>query len=321
MAATIIYNGENAGAFKDCLSKTIPAILDADKDTIYLDADLMNCIGTYAYAKEHPDRAINCGIAEANMAGIAAGLSIAGFKPIMHSFAPFASRRCFDQIFLSGGYSENDITVIGTDPGVTAAFNGGTHMPFEDMGLYRMIPNATVIDATDPVLLEDVLRQCVNRKGVKFIRVPRKSNKKMYAEGSTFEIGKGVVTKEEGHDCAVIATGMMTGMAMAAAEELAKEGIKVSVIDMFTVKPLDEALVLEYAKKCGCVCVCENHNKIGGLTSAVSELLAMKAPAPVEHVAVEDVFGEVGPQDYLEERFDLTPSHIVKAVKAAVARK
>lgn len=319
--ANIIYNGETAGAFKDTLSKTIPAILEADKDAIYLDADLMNCIGTYSYAKDHPDRAINCGIAEANMAGIAAGLSIAGFKPIMHSFGPFASRRCFDQVYLSCGYSGNNVTVIGTDPGVTAAFNGGTHMPFEDTGLYRMIPNATVIEATDPVLLEDVLKQCVDLKGVKYIRIPRKSNKKMYAEGSTFTIGKGVVTKEDGNDCVIIAAGIMTGMAMAAAETLAKEGTKVTVIDMFTVKPLDEDLVLEYAKKCGCVTVCENHNKIGGLTAAVSELLSAKLPTPVEHVAVEDIFGEVGPQDYLEKRFDLTPEHIVKAVKAAVARK
>ena len=119
----------------------------------------------------------------------------------------------------------------------------------------------------------------------------------------------------------MIAAGIMTGMAMAAAEELAKEGIKVTVIDMFTVKPLDEQLVTEYAKKCGCVCVCENHNKIGGLTGAVAEVLTAKNPVPVEHVAVEDIFGEVGPQDYLEKRFDLTPAHIVKAVKAAVARK
>ncbi|MBR0172381.1 MAG: hypothetical protein IJQ21_06280, partial [Lachnospiraceae bacterium] len=187
----IIYNGENAGAFKDTLGKTIPAILEADKDAIYLDADLMNCIGTYGYAKEHPDRAINCGIAEANMAGIAAGLSMAGFKPIMHTFGPFASRRCFDQIYLSGGYAGNSVTVIGTDPGVTAALNGGTHMPFEDTAVYRLIPDAYVMDATDPVLLADVLKQCVDMPGIKYIRVPRKNNKKMYEEGSTFEIGKG----------------------------------------------------------------------------------------------------------------------------------
>lgn len=317
----IIYNGENAGAFKDTLGKTIPAILEADKDAIYLDADLMNCIGTYGYAKEHPDRAINCGIAEANMAGIAAGLSMAGFKPIMHTFGPFASRRCFDQIYLSGGYAGNSVTVIGTDPGVTAAFNGGTHMPFEDTAVYRLIPDAYVMDATDPVLLADVLKQCVDMPGIKYIRVPRKNNKKMYEEGSTFEIGKGVVTKKDGDDCVVIASGIMVGMAMAAAETLAQEGVRVTVIDMFTVKPLDEELVLTYAKQCGCVCVCENHNKIGGLTGAVSELLSQKLPTPLEYVAIEDEFGEVGPQDYLEKRFDLTPDHIVRAVKAAVARK
>ena len=319
--AKIIYNGENAGAFKDSLSKTIPAILEADKDAIYLDADLMNCIGTYGYAKEHPDRAINCGIAEADMAGIAAGLSMAGFKPVMHTFGPFASRRCYDQVYLSCGYAGNSVTVLGTDPGVTAAFNGGTHMPFEDTGLYRMIPDAVVIEATDPVLLENILPKCVDRKGVKYIRIPRKNNKKMYAESSDFEIGKGVVVKEAGSDCVVIASGIMVGMAMAASEALEKEGVKVTVIDMFTIKPLDEELVLKYAKQCGCVVVCENHNKIGGLVSAVSETLAAKAPTPVEYVAVEDVFGEVGPQDYLEKRFGLTPEHIVEKVKKAVARK
>ncbi|MBQ6903547.1 MAG: transketolase family protein [Lachnospiraceae bacterium] len=317
----IIYNGENAGAFKDTLGKTIPAILEADKDAIYLDADLMNCIGTYGYAKEHPDRAINCGIAEANMAGIAAGLSMAGFKPIMHTFGPFASRRCFDQIYLSGGYAGNSVTVIGTDPGVTAAFNGGTHMPFEDTAVYRLIPDAYVMDATDPVLLADVLKQCVDMPGIKYIRVPRKNNKKMYEEGSTFEIGKGVVTKEDGSDCAVIAAGIMVGMAMAAAETLAKEGIQVTVIDMFTVKPLDEELVLTNAKQCGCVTVCENHNKIGGLVGAVSELLSQKMPTPLEYVAIEDEFGEVGPQDYLEERFELKAEHIAAKAKEVLERK
>jgi transketolase len=317
----IIYNGENDEAFKSVLGSLIPQLCEEDPDTVYLDADLMSCIGTASYAKEHPDRAINCGIAEANMAGIAAGLSMAGMKPIIHTFGPFASRRCYDQIFLSGAYAGNSITVIGSDPGVTAAFNGGTHMPFEDMALYRAIPEATVIEVTDAALLRDVLKQCKDMPGIKYLRVPRKTNKKMYEAGSHFEIGKGIVTKENGKDCAVIASGIMTAMAMAAADILEKEGIKVTVIDMFTVKPLDEDLTVKAAKDCGCVVTCENHNKIGGLTAAVSECLSAKYPTPVEHVAVEDVFGEVGPQDYLEKAFDLTPDHIVRQVKAAIARK
>ena len=134
----IVYNGEmDTRLCKEVLGATIPEILESDSDVVYLDADLMSCIGTLKYGAQHRDRAIDCGIAEANMAGVAAGLAMAGFKPIIHSFGIFASRRCFDQVFLSGGYAKNDITVLGSDPGVTAAMNGGTHMPFEDVALYR----------------------------------------------------------------------------------------------------------------------------------------------------------------------------------------
>lgn len=317
----IVYNGEKDRAFKDVLGETIPRLAKEDPDVVYLDADLMSCIGTAKWAKENPDRAINCGIAEANMTGIAAGMSAVGFKPILHTFGPFASRRIYDQIFLSGGYAGNSVTVIGTDPGVCAAFNGGTHMPFEDMALYRAIPESYVFDITDAAMLENVLEQCKDIHGVKYIRVGRKNNAKMYADGSKFEIGKGIVVKEDGSDAVIFACGIMVAKAMEAAERLAQEDIKVTVVDLFTVKPLDEEIVLAYAQKAGAVVVAENHNKIGGLTSAVSDVLGAKCPVPVEHVAVEDVFGEVGPQDYLEERFGLTAEHIVAKTKAAIARK
>lgn len=317
----IVYNGEKDRAFKDVLGETIPRLAQEDPDVVYLDADLMSCIGTAKWAKENPDRAINCGIAEANMTGIAAGMSAVGFKPILHTFGPFASRRIYDQIFLSGGYAGNSVTVIGTDPGVCAAFNGGTHMPFEDMALYRAIPESYVFDITDAAMLENVLEQCKDIHGVKYIRVGRKNNAKMYADGSKFEIGKGIVVKEDGSDAVIFACGIMVAKAMEAAERLAQEDVKVTVVDLFTVKPLDEDIVLAYAQKTGAVVVAENHNKIGGLTSAVSDVLGAKCPVPVEHVAVEDVFGEVGPQDYLEERFGLTAEHIVAKTKAAIARK
>lgn len=317
----VIYNGKpDVKAFKDVLGTRIPEMLDADPDLIYLDADLMSCIGTAKYAKAHPDRAINCGIAEANMAGIAAGLAAAGFKPICHTFGPFASRRCFDQVFLSAGYAKNDLTMIGTDPGVCAAYNGGTHMPFEDMALYRTIPGATVIDVTDTAMLEDLLPKIVDRKGVKYLRINRKANDLVYAAGSEFEIGKGVVLRE-GRDAAIIACGFMVGRALKAAAMLAEKGIDAAVVDMFTVKPLDEALVVELAEKTGCVVTAENHNRIGGLYSAVTECLAANKPVPVGHVAVEDVFGEVGPVDELAERFGLTAEHIAAEVEKTVARK
>ena len=317
----VIYNGSaDVKAFKDVFAKMIPQMIDDDPDCVYLDADLMSCIGIAKAAKTRTDRMINCGIAEANMVGIAAGLAAAGFKPICHSFGPFASRRCFDQAFMSAGYAHNDITIIGTDPGVCAAYNGGTHMPFEDMAMYRALPGATVVDVTDTAQLENIFPQLVKREGVKYLRVNRKSNDLVYEAGSEFEIGKGVVLRE-GKDATIVACGFMVGRALKAAEELEKKGISAAVIDMFTVKPLDEALVIEYAKKTGCVVTAENHNKIGGLTSAVSECLSENCPVVMGHVAVEDEYGEVGPVDYLAERFGLTAEHIVEVVEKTVAKK
>lgn len=315
----IVYTGAlDPRLLKDAIGSTICEIIGSDRDAVYLDADLMSCIATTALNKES-ERAINCGIAEANMIGIACGLASAGFKPIVHSFGPFVSRRVFDQIFLSGGYAGNAITVIGTDPGVTAAFNGGTHMPFEDVALYRAIPGAVVVDISDVNMLIDILWQFKDMDSVKYLRVGRKQVPKIYADGCRFEIGKGKVLREGG-DAVIIACGIMVHEALKAAAELKGEGIDASVIDMFTIKPLDAELLLKYAEKTGAVVTAENHNRIGGLFSAVCEVLIGKA-VPVGHVAVEDCFGEVGPQDYLQERFGLTAEHIVQAVKATLCKK
>lgn len=317
----IVYTGEmDPRMCKTVLGETIPVLAAEDPDVIYLDADLMSCIGTGKWAKEHPDRAVNCGIAEANMVGVACGLASAGFKPILHTFGPFASRRCYDQVFLSGGYAKNDITIIGTDPGVTATMNGGTHMPFEDVALYRALPGATVIDVTDPACLASALRQCVNRPGVKYIRVGRKQYARVYADGSQLPIGK-AVTLRDGTDAVIFAAGIMVHEAMQAAKMLEEEGIQAAVVDMFTIKPLDADAVERWAGKTGAVVVAENHNRHGGLYSAVLEVLAERCPVPAACVAVEDEFGEVGPQDYLQERFGLTAGHIVNQVKAVLARK
>ncbi len=317
----IVYNGDmDKRAFKETLGSVIPALCTERDDVVYLDADLMSCIGTYKWAKDHPERAVNCGVAEANMIGVACGLAASGFHPIVHSFGPFASRRCFDQVFLSAGYAGNDITIIGSDPGVTAAYNGGTHMPFEDMALYRAIPTATVLDITDTTMLESVLRQCVDRKGVKYIRVPRKSAAKVFADGDETPIGPAVVLRE-GEDAVIFAVGIMVHEAMQAALALEAEGISVAVVNPFTVKPLDEETVLTYAKKTGAVVCAENHSRIGGLYAAVTDALARRYPVPVECVAVEDQYGEVGPQPYLQKQFDLTSGHVARAVKEVLARK
>lgn len=317
----IVYDGSmDPRLCKAVLGETIPAMAAEDPDLIYLDADLMNCIGTAKWAAANPDRAINCGIAEANMIGVACGLASAGFKPIVHSFGPFASRRCYDQAFLSGGYAKNDITILGTDPGVTATLNGGTHMPFEDVALYRALPGSTVIDVTDPTMLISVLRQCKDRPGVKYIRVGRKSYARVYEDGSELPIGK-AVTLRDGTDLVIFACGIMVHEALQAAAALEKEGISAAVVDLFSIKPLDAEAVAAWAEKTGAVVVAENHNRFGGLCSAVSETLAERRPTPAAFVAVEDEFGEVGPQGYLQERFGLTAAHIEEAAKSVLRRK
>ena len=205
------------------------------------------------------------------------------------------------------------MTIIGTDPGITAAFNGGTHMPFEDMALYRAMPEATVYDITDVPMLIDTLKKAKDMPGVKYIRVPRAGSFQIYADGSSFTPGKGVVLRE-GTDALIVASGIMVKEALEAAKALAQEGIECAVIDPITVKPLDVDLVREWAQKIGVVVTAENHNRIGGLTSAVEDAL-IGMPLKFGHVAVEDTWGEVGPLDYLRERFDLTSDHIARVVR------
>lgn len=317
----VIYNGKpDVKAFKDVLGTRIPEMLDADPDLIYLDADLMSCIGTAKYAKTHPDRAINCGIAEANMAGIAAGLSAAGFRPICHTFGPFASRRCFDQVFLSAGYAKNDLTMIGTDPGVCAAYNGGTHMPFEDMGLMLNIPTMVVLEPCDCVQYAAVMKEEAARYGVSYTRMVRKNPIKVYEEGSEFKIGKGVTLKD-GADVTIMASGIMVDEALKAYDLLAAEGISARIVDMFTWKPIDAELIEKCAKETGAIVTAENHNILTGLGSMVAKVVTEGTPVPMERVGINDEFGEVGPESYLRERFNLTAANIAEHAKRAIARK
>lgn len=317
----VIYDGSQEMALhKTVFAETIEKMAQEDAQVIYLDADLMNSSGTYGFWKKHPECVINCGISEANMIGVAAGLSAVGKKPFVHTFGPFASRRCYDQAFLSVGYAANSVRIYGSDPGVQAAFNGGTHMPFEDMALMRAVPEATVLDIADAVQLAAVLRLIKDKSGLTYLRTTRKNYKKIYSEDSKFELGKGLVLRE-GTDLTLIACGMMVGEALSAAETLAAEGISARVVDMFTVKPLDEALVVQCAKETAAILTTENHNVIGGLGDAVASVVAEHCPVPVFKHGVNDSFGEVGPVDYLAKRFGLTADEIVKHAKALVNRK
>lgn len=320
MNFTVEFSGQKEKrAMKDVFGAVV-AKLGEDPKFVYLDADLMSSIGTKKWADAHPEQAYNIGVAEANMVGLAAGLSASGLKPLAHTFGPFASRRCYDQAFLSVGYARNNVVLIGSDAGVTAAFNGGTHMPFEDMALYRAMPHSTVIDLTDSAMLENLLPKLLDMPGLKYVRLGRKEVLGVYAPGADFDVGKAAVVRE-GTDVAILACGIMVAEALKAARTLETEGISAAVLDMFSVKPIDVEAVIAYAKKTGAVVTAENHNVIGGLGSAVADVLAKNCPTPVEMVGVQDEFGEVGPQDYLQVRFGLTPEKIVEKAKSIISRK
>ena len=324
MSFTLIGKHEkDSRACRDGYVQAMTELMEADKSVCHVDCDLYNCINTAKLAKAYPDRTINAGIAEANAMGIAAGLTATGKKAWIHSFGCFSSRRAFDQAFMSAAYAKLGVKVLGSGPGVCAAYNGGTHMPFEDCALYMSVPDAIVIDPVDYVQVYDLTKKLTAVEGrLSYMRMIRKGFTTVYADGSDFEIGKGVTLKESADDQAtIIASGIMVDEALKAYEALAEEGIAVRVIDMFTWKPLDEDLIVKAAKETGAIVTAENHNCTVGLGAAVARVLAEKAPTPVEMVGVHDQFGQVGAQAYLQEVYKLTADEVVANVKKVLARK
>ena len=290
---------------------------DCDK-IVALEADLGGASGSVKLRKTHPRQFIECGIMEANMVGVAAGMSMRGFIPFIHSFAPFVSRRVGDQLFLAGAYSHNTINIYASDPGVCAAQNGGTHTAFEDISLMRAIPEVMVFDPADGVQLEWLIRELVPLQGVHYIRTTRKNIAPIYAPGSTFEIGHGNILKT-GADVLLVAMGSVLEDALKAAERLEEMGISAEVIDMFTVKPLDRDLILSEIEGKKLIVSCENHSVIGGLGSAIAEVLAeLPVHAPLRRVGVRDAFGQVGSLQYLKQAYGLTSENIVNTVKQAL---
>ena len=300
--------------------QTLIELAETNPDIVLLDADLMGAMGTKPFGAKFPERTVDCGIQEANMIGVACGMSIAGKIPFAHTFGPFATRRACDQIFMSGAYANANVKIVGSDPGITAQINGGTHMPLEDMGIMRGIPTMTVLEPTDVTMLRWVVKEIAGTYGMHYLRLVRKSCIKVYEEGSTFEMGKAVQLRE-GRDVTIIASGYCVAEAMKAAAALAEEGISARVLNIFCWKPIDEAAIVQAARETGAIVTAENHNVINGLGSAVAEVVVKHAPAPMEMIGVQDLFGEVGYVDYLSRRFHLNAPDIVEAAKKAIARK
>jgi len=311
---------KNPVMMRETYCDTLIALALENENIIALDADLVSSSGMKPFFQRFPDRAFNCGVAEANMIGIASGLSAMGKIPFAHSFACFASRRVCDQIMISAAYAKQNVRIVGTDPGVTAAYNGGTHMPFEDMGVLRSIPEITLIEPTDNVLLADILKQLADLKGVYYIRMARKNAVSIYKEGSNFHIGRGN-TLLDGNDVTIFSSGIMVHEAIKASAILQAENISARVVDMFTWKPIDSELIDNCARITGAFVTAENHNIIGGLGSAVAEAATQIRPVPIEMVGIKDRFGQVGTEDFLREEYELTASDIVAAAKRVIDRK
>ena len=284
------------------------------EDLVVLDADLAGATKTSTFQKAYPNRHYDFGIAEANMVSAAAGMSTAGLVPFASSFAMFAAGRAFEQVRNSIGYPHLNVKIGATHGGISVGEDGASHQCCEDFALMRSIPGMTVICPADDVEAKAAVKAAYEMEGPVYLRFGRLAVPVFHGDDYKFEIGKGEVVKD-GTDVAIIANGLLTYEAILAGEKLAEQGINAMVINMATIKPLDEELVIEAAKKCGKVITCEEHSIIGGLGDAVCSVLSEKCPTPVKRIGVNDEFGHSGPAAALLKQFGLCAENIVATAK------
>lgn len=304
------------------LASCIEKEMDADPSVIILDADLARANGNLPLHGKKPERCVNMGVAESNMASVAAGLASYGFKPFIYTFAPFATRRICDQVTISIVYPRLNVKIVGTDGGLSAAYNGGTHMCMEDVAIMRSLPGMTIFEPTDGDQLAKAFPHIMAHDGPMYIRLHRKPAPATYFAGKTyaFHPGKADVIRE-GEDVTLFASGVEVKEAMEAAAILAEEGVSAEVVNIHTVKPLDDAGVAESVARTGCAVTCENHNVLGGMGSAVAEALARIRPAPIEFIGMKDSFSEVGQMDPLIKKYGMDAESIAAAARRVMGRK
>ena len=302
-------------ATRDSYGKALAELGAEYENIVVLDADLAGATKTATFQKAFPERHFDCGIAEANMICMAAGLSTTGLVPFASSFAMFAAGRAFEQVRNSIGYPHLNVKIGATHGGISVGEDGASHQCCEDFALMRSIPGMVVMSPADDVEAKAMVRAAYEHEGPVYMRFGRAAVPVIHGDDFTFQIGKGEVLRD-GADVAIIANGLMTYEAMVAAEELAKDGINAMVINMGTIKPLDEELVLEAARKCGKVITAEEHSVIGGLGEAVAAVLSEKLPTPLKRVGVNDEFGHSGPAGALLKQFGLSAENLVKTAKS-----
>lgn len=307
-------------ATRDAYGKALVELGHKNDKVLVLDADLAAATKTGMFKKEFPDRFIDCGIAEGNMIGVAAGLSTAGYTVFASSFAMFAAGRAFEQVRNSIGYPHLNVKIGATHAGISVGEDGASHQCCEDIALMRSIPGMTIINPADDVEARLAVLAAAEMNGPVYMRFGRLAVPRVFDETYDFKIGKGTYLKK-GTDVTIVATGLLVERAIQAVEVLESEGISASLINMATIKPIDRDILLDAARTTGCIVTAEEHNVIGGLGSAVAEALSETYPVPVLRVGVEDEFGRSGPALELLERFGLNKENIVAKAKAAIALK
>ncbi|MGN2368753.1 transketolase family protein [Clostridium cagae] len=311
----------NKIATREAYGKALVKLSNMNKDVVVLDADLSKSTKTADFKAAVPERFINMGIAEANMMGVASGLSTCGKVPFVSTFAMFAAGRAFEQIRNSICYPKLNVKVCATHAGLTVGEDGASHQSVEDISLMRSIPNMTVINPADAIETEAVILAVAEYNGPCYVRLGRLAVENVNDNANyKFEIGKGV-TLANGNDVTIVATGIMVKLALEAKEELAKDGIDARVINIHTIKPIDSDLLIKAAKETGAIVTAEEHSIIGGLGSAVSEVLCEEMPVPVLKVGIEDTFGESGKPEQLLKAYGLTTEKIVEKAKKAISIK
>lgn len=307
-------------ATRDAYGNALAKIGAENKDIVVLDADLSKSTKTVNFAKEFPERFFNIGIAEQNLIGTAAGLAAGGKIPFASTFAVFATGRAFEQIRNTVCYPKLNVKIAASHAGLTVGEDGGSHQAIEDIAIMRSLPNMTVLVPADGIETEAVVRAAVDYKGPVYIRLGRPNVPVIMPENYEFQIGKAVRLRD-GKDITIIATGIMVSMALEAAEVLAEEGLEVRVVNMASIKPIDTEEVIRAAKETGAIITAEEHNIIGGLGSAVAEVIVENHPVPMARVGVKDVFGESGTPNDLLEKYELTSKALVQEVKKLVQKK
>ena len=306
-------------ATRDSYGNALKALGAEHENLVVLDADLAGATKTGTFQKAFPERHFDCGIAEANMINVAAGLSTMGFVPFAATFAMFAAGRAYEQVRNTIGYPHLNVKIGATHGGISVGEDGASHQCCEDFALMRTIPGMTVMCPSDDVEAQKMVKAAYEMNGPVYIRFGRAATPVFHSEDYSFQIGKGEVL-QEGSDVAIIATGIMVPEAIEAGKALAEQGISARVINMATIKPLDEELVLKAAKECGKIVTVEEHNIIGGLSEAVCGVVSENCPVPVKRIGVNDEFGHSGPAGELLKQFGLCAENIVNVTKAFVGK-